>query len=443
MLLRTIYFLLFCVFFNIVIQAQKKTDSLKLALKTCTVDSQKIKILNELGKQFAYKLPDSAISYLKLAKSLAGGDELNGICINTNFYFGLSYNTKASYDNAEYYFLKAIQQARKYKKINLEAAANLGLGTTYNFWKKQPKALESYLNALKLYKNISDSGRIAAVSLGLGNVYSDIENKEKALTYFNECLAISMARKDTSYISRCYNNIGNLYEKNKEYEKALEYFTKSLDLKKILKDEHGIANTYTNLANVYMLTNKQSLAKFFYNTAKDTYLSLGDSVQYKNTLLALAECFISEHNMKQALINVKEAEQICKRNKYNEDLAPVYVLLTRLYILKGDTANARISLDDYLAVKDSILSQDMNRQIAEMTARFESDIQKQKISLQEAELLASKKLNTVYILTTTIFILLVIFLLILIARNKKSQRLLAEQHKTTGIKNKTAWHRAN
>lgn len=430
-----VFALLFC--FKANSQSRSKADSLNTAFKNCTVDTQKIKILTDIGRLYAYKKPDTTISILRSALALAGKNEYDGIVANTLLTMGISYNAKAGYDSAEYYFLKAIDQASKYKKVKSEAAAYLGLGTCYNYWKKQPKALESYFNSYKLYKTINDSGRIASVSLGLGNVYSDIGNKDKALEFFNECLRLSVARKDSGYIAKCYNNIGNLYEKNKEFEKALEYFTKSLELKKILKDAHGIANTYTNLANVYILTNKQSLAKFFYTSAKDTYLALGDSGQYKNSLISIAECQISEKDVKGALENAKKAEAICKRNNYTADLVGVYILLTRLYILKGDTANARISLDSYQVTRDSVQLQDVNKQIAEMTAKFESDLQKQKISLQEAELQLGKKLTIVYIITTIIFVLLIAFLLVVISRYRKTQRLLEEKNRAIEMKNKS------
>jgi tetratricopeptide (TPR) repeat protein len=416
---------------------RNKSDSLKTALKTCTVDTQKIKILNELGKLNTYKNPDTAISFLKTGLAIAGGNDYNGITINSYLFTGISYNTKGSYDSAEHYFLKAIQLAAKYKKTKLEASAYLGLGTCYNFWKKQPKALQSYQSSYKLYKSVNDSARIGAVSLGLGNVYSDIGNKEKALEFFTECLRISEARKDSGYIAKCFNNIGNLYEKNKEYEKALEYFTKSLDLKKILRDEHGIANTYTNLANVYILTDKRKLAKFFYTTAKESYLKLGDSAQYKNSLISIAECLMGEHNAKEALLNIKLAERICRKNNYIEDLTGIYAVLTRIYILLGDTGNARISLDKYLTAKDSLLSLDANKQIAEMTARYESDLQKQKINLQEAELIAGKKINRIYSITIFIFLVLIVFLLILYFKNRKAHLLLEEKNKHIEMKNKS------
>ena len=169
----------------------------------------------------------------------------------------------------------------------------------------------------------------------------------------------------------------------------------------------------------------------------DSYLALGDSAQYRNSLISIAECLISEHNSKEALIYVKQAELISKRNNHTADLAGIYVLLTRIYILEGDTGNARISLDKYLTAKDSLLSLDMNKQIAEMTARYESDLQKQKITQQEMELVASKKLNIVYIITIAIFIVLSIFLLILFGKNKKAQRLLEEKNRLIEMKNKS------
>jgi len=434
-----VLFLALGIIFSFNMSAQSwKIDSIKQVLKKCKVDTQKIMLRNELCKFYAYSKPDTALILLKEAFALARTDDHNGLIANSCMYAGISYNNLGNRDSGEFYFNRAIQIAHRHKKTSVEAASYMGLGTCYNFWKKQDKALKNYMKSYDLYKSLNDTGRMAAVSLGLGNVYSDLNNVNKSLEFYNLCLNYSEARNDSSYMARCYNNIGNLFQKNKNYEKALQYYNRSIDIKKALKDEHGIANTYLNFGNIYVLTKKIDLARFFYSKAKESYLKLGDSAEYMNSLNYIAECLLLENKVKEALAHLKEAEGICLRNHYTADLAGIYASLTRIYILQSDTGNARRTFEKYTATKDSILTDDMNRQIAEMTAQFENGKQKQELLLKEAELLASKKISNVYIIATALVSVFLLILVFVIIRLKKANALLQENIRQTAQKNKTS-----
>lgn len=412
-----------------------RVDSLKAVLREVKADTHRIVLLNEMCRYYAYHNPDTALILTREAFALARTDEKGGIIASTCMFAGISCNNLGKRDSAEFYFNRAILIAHRHKKTSIEAASYMGLGTCYNFWKKQDKALQNYLTSYNMYKTMGDSGRIAAVALGIGNVYSDLNNINKALEFFNLCLHYSEARNDKAYMAKCYNNIGNLFQKNKNYEKALAYYSRSMDIKKSLNDEHGIANTYLNFGNIYTYMGKIDLAKSFYQKARAAYSALGDSAEYMNTLAYLAECLLIEKNPNEALVLLEEAEGICRRNNYPTELAGIYSALTRIYILKGDTAMARKSLDNYTAAKDSLLYQDMNRRIAEMTAQFESDKQKQELTQKETELKSAKKLNTFYIISTIIFCILLVGLLMVILKLKKANRTLLENSKMPDKKN--------
>lgn len=424
---RSLPGLLLALVFVVTGQAQtRKLDSLKLALKECRSDTQGIKIRNEMCKVLAYSVPDTALKLCWESIKLARAGDPNGLSATTCFFAGTSCNNLGKRDSAEFYFNRAIQIARRNKKPAIEAMSYMGLGTCYNFWKKQDKALQNYMTSYSLFRVLGDSDRMASVALGLGNVYSDLNNEKKALEFFNSALRFAKAKNNQGFMAKCYNNIGNLYQKNATYEKALEYYAKSVEIKKALGDEHGIANSYLNYGNIYTKTGKINLARFFYAKAKEGYAKIGDSAEYMNALNYIAECLMIEKKIPEALENLKTAEGICIRNHYTADLASIYGGMTRVYITLNDTGNAHRSFEKFSATKDSIISEDLNRQIAEMTAQFENDKQKQELALKETELAATKKVNTVYIIATIIFSILLVILLFVIFKFKKANRLLQE-----------------
>ncbi len=425
------FFLALCLCAHLVFSQAYKIDSLKQELSKAVSDTDKIKTRNALCRIYAYSKPDTALVLVKESFRIARTDEASGIIASTCMYAGISFNNLGSRDSAEFYFTRAIQMAHRHKKSFVEAASYMGLGTCYNFWKKQDKALQHYMTSYNLFKDLGDSGKMASVALGLGNVYSDLNNINKALEYFNTSLQFAEARKDSGFMAKCYNNIGNLYQKNGTYDKALAYYTRSVDIKKALGDEHGIANTYLNFGNIYTQTHKLDLARFFYGKAKESYARIGDSAEYMNTINYIAECLLIEKKIPEALANLKEAEGICLRNHYTADLAGVFGALTRVYIMLGDTSNARINFEKFSATKDSIITEDMSRQIAEMTAHFENDKQKHELILKELELKAEKRVSTAYIIATLVFSILLVILVFFLFKLKKVNSELRKADKET------------
>lgn len=425
--LSIIFLALFSLLFPFAANAQAgRIDSLKEALTTAKNDTVKIYLRNELCRGYAYTKPDTSLILLRESFEIAAGKDFRGLMSITQMLTGITYNNLGNRDSAELYFKRAIENAHKYKRTFIEASSYLGLGTCYNFWRKQDKALQNYMTSYDLFRSMGDSVKLASAALGLGNVYSDLNDVNKSKEYFTIALNSATSRNDTKFMAKCYNNLGNLFQKNKKYEQALEYYSKSMDIKKLMNDEHGIANTYLNFGNIYTLTRKIDLAILFYGKAMDLYVKLGDTAEYMHALTYTAEGLLGENKTKEALSNLKKAEGICIRNHYYADLAGVYGALTKVYILKSDTANARMSLENYTAIKDSILTQDMQRRIAEMTAQFDNDKQRQELLLKEAELAASKKISVAYIIATAVVSIILVLLLLVIMKLRKANKLLQE-----------------
>ncbi|CAA6820144.1 MAG: TPR repeat [uncultured Sulfurovum sp.] len=138
---------------------------------------------------------------------------------------GLLYKEKKEYNQAEEYYLKAIESG------NMDALNNLGI--LYSEKKEYNQAEEYYLKAI-------ESGNMDALN-NLGVLYYEKKEYNQAEEYYLK--AIESGNMDAP------NNLGLLYKEKKEYNKAEEYYLKAI--------ESGNMDALNNLAWLYFELDKE------------------------------------------------------------------------------------------------------------------------------------------------------------------------------------------
>ncbi len=198
---KLLYIFLF-VFASIAKQAvaqQNKIDSLLTLIKTDKEDTNKVKHLNRVGKE-----------YVELG-------ELDN---------GLPY-AKASL---------ALAQNLGYKKgISL---AYHGLGVIYFSSSNYAEALKSNFSALKVRQELNDKKGIADSYNNIGLSYIEMGNYPEALKNHFAALKQREEIKDKYGITASYNNIGNIYSLQDNYPEALKNYFSALKTYKEINAEH-------------------------------------------------------------------------------------------------------------------------------------------------------------------------------------------------------------
>ncbi len=104
------------------------------------------------------------------------------------------------------------------------------LGVAYSLQNKLEESKKQFLNGLEIFEKLGDKLRIngtilrlAEIDLKLGNISLALKNAELAIANFEEMQAMSQ-------LSFSYNLISNIYKEKKDFEKALEYRVLNQDL---------------------------------------------------------------------------------------------------------------------------------------------------------------------------------------------------------------------
>jgi len=301
-------------------------DSLHSELGKTSMDSNRVKILNELSEQYRDYQMDSSINYAKNAIILAqtikwdkgiadGYYQLGSIRFLQNNYaesidnfeksLSISYNINDKIrisinisGLAENYIAKnKFSEARKYlneaMRINNEIEYIAGIGRVYwdcgNILLKESKndsALIYYKKALKIFEENGDDKNISSVLGFIGLCYSQLSEHNKALEYYEKALKIAKQINCKSGISKWLGNSGNAFYSISNLQKAQEYFEQALLTSEEINFKRGVTSWLCNMGKVYLDLSDYKKALDYFERAlkiseeeKDT-LSISISLSY-------------------------------------------------------------------------------------------------------------------------------------------------------------------
>ncbi|MBX2962476.1 MAG: tetratricopeptide repeat-containing sensor histidine kinase [Cyclobacteriaceae bacterium] len=311
---------------------------------------------------------------------------------------------------------------------------------------------------------------------GLGVAYSHMANYDKALDYHFQALVLKEMYGDLSEISISLNNIGFIYFKLKDYEKALEYLSKSLESKRIAKDLFDLDRLYINIGmcNIHLKNFEEALKSinegidFCGSNCSDEILVEGEfgrgvanynlenfheaEIHFKTSyelskkldfkrwmaenLVYLARLALNTNRFEEAKEYLSHGEEISHIYRYNQLLLDHYKEFSRLYNLSLDFQNASFYQNRYITLKDSLIGEELVKNIARTQTQIEERENIKTIALKEEALARQRMLN---LAIGTIAVLAALLVFVLYQSNKVKRRvnaklsdanaIIAEQHK--------------
>ena len=324
----------------------------------CQIDStitKQIDILFDNYYNTPQNNPDSALIYLDSALNISKKNNYTIGITDVMREKGYIYSERGDYVKAMKILIDAIKLDEKINnKDGIASGYNL-IGLLYHEQEKMNEALTYFNKARDLFTVLKDESGVAMVNANMGMIYRNLNKFEQALTCYFSALSYHQKMNKESSIANIENNIGNIYKDLKQFDKALEYFFKSKKLKTKNKLFFSLVSTLSNIGDVYVVRKEFNKASDYYNEA-----------------LALAR------------------EQNSLRLQKD-----VFWDLSNLYKEQGNYKLAYESFKESTHLKDSIISEKYNNDIAELKVKYESDKKENenKILIKDNELQLTKTAN--------------------------------------------------
>ncbi|MBI2968597.1 MAG: SpoIIE family protein phosphatase [Bacteroidetes bacterium] len=307
---------------------QYAVDSLTNALEQSREDSLKCNIFYGLWKQFVYEDRGKALYYarqqLKLAKKL---NYKKGLCM-AYFSLGNCFNKEGDYSKAISFSLAALKQSEIINDT-----------TRFN------EALNYYEKALKMAETVNDMNFLASTLMSVGYIYLNKDIYDKALYYFKQALIKYKKMNQKDNIALSLSNIGEIYKSQDSLFTALKYYSEALN---ILEKMENISEK-DDLAFIYMVTGEVAGR-------------MGNHLQALN------------YFNKSMIIS----EEISEKKKRKKE---IYEKLAAEYERAGNFIKANEYNKLFIQVKDTLLNEEISRQVTEMQTKYETEKKEKEITL--------------------------------------------------------------
>lgn len=410
--LSVLLLLCFALANNSVAQNTTPIDSLKSVLKTQADDTLKCKTYTEIIKYYYGKgnfkaAKENALLALDLSERIRFkkgiADAYNNI--------GLNDENMGNLEDAKVSYFKSL-------KIREEIGGSRGLSFTYNnlgnIYRRQgnlPEALQYFYKSLKLKEELDDKKGAALTLNNIGLIYVDQESFEDALLNYDNSLKFYGAINDKNGLAMVYNNIGLVHKKRDNTNQALVDFNKALELNRETGNKNWIAANLTNIGSIYLNDATASTKVSDSITAKTQYtnalkvfseaneinMASGNKYNQSANLISLGDAQMGVGNYNEAQKHLEQALQIAMGAGLKSVTRDAYMALSRLDNLRASSASypqvervnfGQSALKNYVAagmVKDSIFTEESNKQLAELKTRYESEKKDKEIALLNTE----------------------------------------------------------
>lgn len=388
---------MFLIFYTPFVFGQNsKKDSLLLEISKCSIDSNKVELLFELGRQYDYFKSKERIEYFidaaelsKSTKYIAGIKKTYPTLITNLYHRNMN-------DVAMGYAIEYIQYLEK-----------------YNFQ-------EDLLKFYSMYGNLLCR-----------------QNKFKVARYhYDKAYNYYKSKKDYKQCANVFNNISILLLNTGEYDSAMVYNSLSAQIYKTNKDYSAYANSVLGLSEMMIKKGELESALANANDALSMYENAKIDLGIANASLVLGEINYLKNDYESALkyylVAVSKAETL----NFMTIKRDAYLGISKTYSRLKKFEKAYEAQLLYKFMDDSISSEVIEGKMMEMEVKY--DISKKENLLKENEYqleMQSKQRNQLLFLVAGSFVLLIVFFFAY-RQKRKSNKIISEQKRLVDEKQK-------
>lgn len=395
--------------------------------------------LNDIGTCY-HKMSDFQEAIRWYHQALQVDRELGNIDnISTRYSnLGFAYRKLGVWDSALIYYNRALSLDLEIGDGALIAKTLNNLGSLYHQMSKYDSTIHYFQRSLEIKKNIGDSSGMAVTLNNIGLVYNAWQKYDKAIEYFQEALHIdSLLGYDRDFTTR-FNNIGTSYHLKGDYDKAIEYFTKALKIGLDSKNPGVVANLYNNLGMIYLKKKEYNRSREYLNKALESYHRSGQKAEVAAVLANLAKIDLVLGNYNQSLGYLSQSTEIAE----NFDLLDLnkdnYLTFSEIYASMGNYSEALRYYKKHIALKDTLYSEAIHKQINDFEIKYESEkkdkeikLLKQKEEIQNLTIKKQRILRNSLYGGITFSVLLAVVILMSLNRRRRDNRIIASEKAKT------------
>ncbi len=311
--------------------------------------------------------------------------------LKDSLMMGLSFHQKAQFYRTTSEYEKALVSLQ-YAALHYPQQSDLLYkGMVFNdqafIYDKQgnySKSVESYFLAIQIFDKIGDRKEKAN---SLGNVaiaFYRLNDKKQAIKYFREALMIQESLGDIKRIASTTGNLVTVFS-GISLDSALLYQNKLVALSDKLGIKSTRAQAENNLADLYFKNKDYNSAIRHYLQVQKLYNDLGDVNKIVLNYLNCAMVYNHISDSIQAELYFQKAFKLCEDHHLRPLQKLYYESKSSFYLERKNYEQAFILYKESVAVRDSLLSETTQKNIAQLHIQYETEKKELELAKLESE----------------------------------------------------------
>ena len=340
-----------------------------------------------------------------------------------------------------------LEEATTAGELPQQAAALRVLAIARYFQADFPRALDAAVAAEHIYRDLGDLDRQAGLLSLMGAIHGSSKQYDRALDVYRRALDVSREAGAGNGEAIVLMNLGKTHYDLGDYDEAVRRYEQSIERFEALLAEgrptghDALLFARMGIADALLRQGKpdQTIER------AEAVLAASDanSLIYQNALAILGEAHLDRGELARAEGYLNRARDEAERTQRPAKLAGALSLLAQLAEARGQFEQALALQRSVNELNLDIYNERNSSELARLQARYDSDLQDQRIELQALQLQRNRS-TIVVVSTLAVAALLVALILLQLYRVKQKShrelRVLAETDPLTGLLNRRAMY---
>ena len=357
------------------------TEALKLATRLNYINGQ-IDANNSLGIFYLdFASPEKALPWFRQVEQLETNNNKEFLLVKLYSNMGNMYSDWHKSSEAISYYNKSLELGQKFNNKKSVAITYNNLGTLYVQTGDLVKATGFLLKGLAIREEIKDQKGIANVSANLSVLYKELKKYDEAITYAGNAITIYKQLNLPVDVGRVYVNLGLIANRQKKYAEAEKYYEEALQRFKSTTYTRGLESVYNNLGLVLKNQNKTDKALENYTAAYQLALASADKQAQAIVLNEMGDLALMKNDFALSEKYLLQALKLAEEINYLELEKDANETLANLYKQKADYEKAYVYQVKFNLLSDSILAKDKVKIIEDVKGKYETEKKELKITV--------------------------------------------------------------
>jgi|GEM_PF-6398446 len=247
-------------------------------------------------------------------------------------------------------------------------------------------AMYYYSKALESFHEADDVAGQTLILGRIGGLMSFQDRDREAIPYYREAIALHEESENTFKAAELYNNLGIVYQGLNALDSAEACYRVALRTAAVSNSPRFYGNVLGNLAGIHDLQGRSDSSLYYWKASNALFSDLNDGYGLCLTNLGLGSVYSKLGQPGAAIRAMNESKLRAEALQVPALQKDTYEALFNHYKTWGPADSALAYLEQFVTIRDSINSAEVQKETDRLRIKFQSKIQEEENRRLEGEL---------------------------------------------------------